>query len=408
MRILLLSQFYPPVIGGEERHVHSLAHALDARGHDVAVATQSDAVTKTDEAQRIPIYPLHGAVQRLTRVYVDNQRPHAPPFPDPELAFTLRRAMRAHRPDVVHAHNWIFYSYLPLRPFWSAPLVVTLHDYGLVCPRKNLTFHEGLCSGPAPSKCYGCAVDHYGAAKGTVTLASHMAMRPLVSRAVDRYLAVSTAVARDNRLQGLPHEVVPNFIPDRFEQIGDGPKTALLPGEPFILFVGDLSPHKGVRILLDAYRSLGAAPPLVLIGRRTPETPRDLPPNVQLFESWAHADVLAAWRRCLFGLAPSIWREPCATVLMEGMSFAKPMVATRLGGNTDIVEHDVSGMLVAPGDATELAAAMRTLIDDASLRERLGAGAMQRVAQFRSAAVVSRIERVYADVLESKGSVAAA
>ena len=93
---------------------------------------------------------------------------------------------------------------------------------------------------------------------------------------------------------------------------------------------------------------------------------------------------------------------------MEGMSFAKPMVATRLGGNTDIVEHDVSGMLVAPGDTTELAAAMRTLIDDASLRERLGAGAMQRVAQFRSAAVVSRIERVYADVLESKGSVAAA
>ena len=398
MRILLLSQFYPPVIGGEERHVHSLAHALAARGHEVAVATLS-AGEETDDGASVKVFRLRGTMQRLSGVYLDSLRPHAPPLPDPELVLALRRVAREFRPDVVHAHNWIFYSWLPLRPFVRAPVVMTLHDYGLVCARKNLTFDDALCAGPKLTRCLSCVIDHYGAGKGVVTLAAHGAMRPLVARAVDRYLAVSNAVALENRLEGLPHEVVPNFIPDRLEAGAGSAATARLPDEPFILFVGDLSPHKGLPILLEAYRRLGAAPPLVLIGRRTPATPADLPANVSMFESWTHADVLHAWSRALFGLAPSIWREPCATVLMEGMSFGKPMIATRLGGNTDIIEHGRSGLLVTPEDPDDLASAMDALLADEALRLHLADGARKRIPLFRASGVVSQIERVYGDVL---------
>ena len=149
----------------------------------------------------------------------------------------------------------------------------------------------------------------------------------------------------------------------------------------------------------DVGRRLGAAPPLVLIGRRTPATPADLPANVSMFESWTHADVLHAWSRALFGLAPSIWREPCATVLMEGMSFGKPMIATRLGGNTDIIEHGRSGLLVTPEDPDDLASAMDALLADEALRLHLADGARKRIPLFRASGVVSQIERVYGDVL---------
>ena len=85
MRILLLAQFYPPVIGGEERHVRNLATALAAKGHEVAVATQAshdDAGSTLDGAVRV--HRLRGTFGRLSVLFSDPERPFAPPIPDPK------------------------------------------------------------------------------------------------------------------------------------------------------------------------------------------------------------------------------------------------------------------------------------------------------------------------------------
>ena len=112
----MLAQFYTPVVGGEEHAVRSLSVELASRGHEVGVATivqgDSPAVGLDDDGVRV--HRLRSASSRLPVLYGADRR-HAPPVPDPELLWRLRRLIRSERPDIVHAHNWIVHSYLPLR-----------------------------------------------------------------------------------------------------------------------------------------------------------------------------------------------------------------------------------------------------------------------------------------------------
>lgn len=401
MRVLLATQFYPPIIGGEERHVRNLAHGLTARGHDVTVATLAqNGFPARDNNGSVKIRRLPATIRRMSGLHADSQRTHAPPLPDPELSLAMKRLVDEVRPDIIHAHNWMVYACLPLKALFRIPLVLTLHDYSLICAKKNLMRAYTPCTGPGLGKCLPCASDHYGALKGVVTYAGLSAMRPFGRRAIDVFIAVSQAVARDNRLAGLRHQVIPNFVPDHLEASpAPNERTRLLPQQPFILFVGDLMLLKGVGTLLDAYRNLRAPPPLVLIGRRLPDTPAELPPGVHLFESWPHEDVLAAWQRCLVGVVPSVLREACATVIIEAMSFGKPVLASAIGGNTDLVEPGVSGLLFPPGDVAALAAALTDVIGDARLRQRLSEGSARRAPLFQAASVIGRIEKVYDDLL---------
>lgn len=404
MRILLLSQFYPPVIGGEERHVRNLGAALAQRGHHVSVGTlmhPGSPETELDGAVRV--HRLRGTLQRLSGLHTDPERRHAPPFPDPELLLALKRLVAREEPDIVHAHNWIYASFLPLKGLSGASLVVTLHDYGLVCAKKNF-MHLGvhLCSGPAPAKCLPCATGHYGAVKAAATSLGNWASSFAARRVVDRFIAVSHAVARHTGLtQGrAPYDVIPNFVPDDVQVLG--PEDACLrglPGNEFILFVGDLTRLKGIDVLLQAYASLERAPQLVLVGRRVADTPTEFPPNVRVFNMWPHSAIMHAWRRCLFGVLPSVGPEACATVIMEAMASGKAVVATDIGGMPDIVDHGETGLLVPSGDAHALANAMQTLLDDRALLARLEVTSLARVERLKAGAVVTRIEQVYRDVL---------
>ncbi|RVD27054.1 glycosyltransferase family 4 protein [Mesorhizobium sp. M4B.F.Ca.ET.017.02.2.1] len=404
MRILLLSQFYPPVIGGEERHVRNLGAALARRGHQVSVGTlMHPGSPETEQDGEVRVHRLCGTLQRLSGLHADPDRRHAPPFPDPHLVLALQRLVAREQPDIVHAHNWIYASFLPLKGLSGARLVVTLHDYGLVCAKKNF-MHLGahLCSGPATAKCLPCATRHYGAVKATATTLGNWATSFAARRVVDRFIAVSHAVAGHTGLtQGrTPYDVIPNFVPDDVEVLG--PEDACLQGLPedgFILFVGDLTRLKGIEVLLQAYASLKRAPQLVLVGRRVADTPTEFPPNVRIFNMWPHSAIMHAWRRSLFGVLPSVGPEACATVIMEAMASGKAVVATDIGGMPDIVDHGETGLLVPSGDAHALASAMQTLLDDRALLARLEATGLARIERLKAGAVVTRIEQVYRDVL---------
>jgi glycosyltransferase involved in cell wall biosynthesis len=406
MRIMQLSQFYPPVIGGEERHVRNLGAALAQRGHDVSVGTlmhPGSPETELDGAVRV--HRLRGSLQRLSGLHTDSERRHAPPFPDPELVLGLRRLVAKERPDIVHAHNWIYASFLPIKALSGARLVVTLHDYGLVCAKKNF-MHQGthLCSGPALVKCLPCAAGHYGPLKATATTLGNWMSSFAARGVVDRFIPVSHAVARLTGLTraGAPYEVIPNFVPDDVETLGpENPCLRELPEDGFILFVGDMMRLKGIDVLLKAYAGLETAPALVLIGRRLADTPSGFPPNVRVFSAWPHSAIMHAWRRSLFGVLPSVGPEACATVIMEAMASGKAFVATDIGGMPDLVDHGKTGLLVPPGDAQALAHAMQTLLEDRALLIRLEATSLARVERLKAGAVVTRVEQLYRDVLRS-------
>lgn len=94
--------------------------------------------------------------------------------------------------------------------------------------------------------------------------------------------------------------------------------------------------------------------------------------------------------------------EGCSNALIEAMSLGKPVIATRVGGTAELIEHEKSGILIPPEDALELAAAIERLYDDPSLRERLARNAQEYAAsRFTQSAMVSAHEKLYADLKRS-------
>ena len=413
MRILLLAQFFPPDIGGEERHVFNLANTLAGRGHEVAVATQSmvDVPDQETLASGVRVHRFATAAMRLPGVYSTN-RAHHPPLPDPLGVRELSRIARHERPHVVHAHNWIVNSAVALRRSSSTGLrfglVLTLHDFSHVCATKRLIRMGSPCDGPAVARCLRCATAHYGPTLGPLTAAATGLMRPWKNRAVDHVVCVSNAVASGNRIPRGPNtSVIPNFVLDEVVvgRAGDAAQRQAedtppgLPKEEFLLFVGELSRDKGVPTLLQAYESLGRKrPPLLLIGRRTPDTPTHFPDGARACAEWPHDHVMVAFRHCLFAVLPSICLDACPTTVLEAMASGRPVVATTTGGITDMIVDGENGILVPPGDDHKLAEAMARLLNDTELRARLAVGAQERVQRFTSSAVVGRLEAVYARV----------
>ena len=408
MRILMLAQFYPPTIGGEEQHVRNLSLGLRARGHQVAVATFAQpGLPPFQDDHGIRVYRLHGLIEHLTPLHSDTSRRHAPPCPDPGVVGALRRVIARERPDIVHAHNWLVHSFLPLKGWSGARLVLTLHDYSLRCAQKRLMEHgRRPCSGPGVCKCVGCAVEKYGGLVGVPTVLANWVMGVPERAAVEMFLPVSNAVAVGNGLtgSGLPYEVMPNFVPDGVAewQEGDSERDALLaqlPKEEFILFVGDLDRDKGIHVLLDAYRTLAGAPPLVLIGRPRASTPTDLPANVFLHTNWPHAAVMGAWQQSMLAVVPSVVPDSCPTVTIEAMAVGRAVVGSRIGGLTDQVIEGETGVLVPPNDAGALRDALARLLTHPSLRAEMGEAGTEKAREFTAGAVIPRIEQVYRALL---------
>lgn len=408
MRILMASDFYAPFIGGAERQMQLLAQELTLAGHDVDMATVWHAGTAERQVDRgVEVHRLKGALTSVPWFSSDPQRRFHPPFPDPGIAWGLRKLIKR-RPDVVHASGWIAHSCAAALLGESIPLVVSVRDPGYICATRAFVRNGQICDGPAPRKCLGCATQHFGAPKGLAALGGVSTGHVLLKRKLSAAASVSSYVdatfqseflgqrGRDAGKLGL---VIADIVTPTGASIEadapDEPILAMLPAEPFILFVGALRPLKGLDMLLDAYRQLDAPPPLVLIGTTWPDTPRDLPPGTVLLENMPHRSVMAAWRRCLFGVAPSLLPESLAGVVREGMISGKPMIATNVGGTPDMIRHDATGLLVEPNDTVALAEAMRRLIGDAGLRLRLGQAGRAAAVQFTGQAIATQFEQLY-------------
>lgn len=412
MRILLLAQFFPPDMGGEELHVYNLANTLADRGHEVAVATQRMGGVGDEEvlSTGVRVHRFQTLAMRIPGIY-STGRSHHLPMPDPIGVRELARIVRRERPDVIHAHNWIINSALALRRHTatrgSFGLVLTLHDYGQVCATRRLMRANSVCEGPALTRCLPCASAHYGPLVGTFTAAATATMRPWKSRAIDHIVCVSRAVAESNRIPvGERSSVIPNFVLDstvlssgaESESCGGLPS---FPTKPFLLFVGDLSNEKGVAVLLRAYEALGRnRPPLMLIGRRTPDTPRQLPDGAVMHFDWPHEHVLAAFRRCSLAILPSVWPDPCPTTVLEAMASGRLVITTSIGGMIDMILDEESGLLVPPGDHRSLTEAMDRALADDALRARLAANAHDRVRAFTASVVAEELETVYMRVAQ--------
>jgi glycosyltransferase involved in cell wall biosynthesis len=221
-------------------------------------------------------------------------------------------------------------------------------------------------------------------------------------------VSAATAAELTSSLKLAPSavRVIYNGVP---KQEGQGDRVrselGLAPNELFILSVGSLFPVKGHPVLLEALASIGSAEgtprwraAIAGIGDqedtlRASILRHDLADRVQLlgFRSDV-ADLLAA--ADVFVL-PSL-SEGSPLALMEAMFAGKAIVASRTGGIPELVRHGGEALLPSPGDASDLATALRAVLVDGELRARLGTAAQRAASSFTLERMTDEYERIYA------------
>ena len=316
LRILMLAQSYSPTIGGEERLVQDLSRELVSRGHAVSVATLTPNASTQDDG--VAVHVLRSSTYRLPLRFQDAGRRHAVPAPDPETVADLRGVIKSERPDVIHAHNWLVHSYLPLRRRMGIPVIMSLHDYALICATKRLFRDNTVCSGPGLIKCAQCAGAQYGrwlgaGLAGTIALSSRFALDR-----VDRFVAISDSVRDACGLDGDRRcRVIPNLVRPLPAPVAEAdPLLRKLPQEPYVLFFGNATVDKGAALLARVYDEIPAAPPLVFVGRPlVADLHRHR--NVVLVGPMPHPIAIQAVRHGMFTVVPSQWAEPFGLVALE-------------------------------------------------------------------------------------------
>jgi glycosyltransferase involved in cell wall biosynthesis len=422
LRLLIITDSYPPFVGGADRQIEMIARDMARRGHTVEVVTpwQPGLAFVERSEERLVVRRVRPLLTRIPWFYRDPGRRHHPPFPDPGTTVAIRRIVRRLRPDVVHTYGWISYSAALALVGSRVPLLLSSRDHGYVCAVRHLVqFGRNDCSGPGPVKCLMCASRTYLAdelgvvavtptasqriravGKAVVAVVAIRAGAPLIRASVTR-LHVASGYVRDAcerwliRGRAIPIDIIPSFLAEDAPSTIEGDVLSRLPAEPFILFVGRIEPQKGIATLISAWSALARRPPLVLVGPRSHLSPQTFPEGVHVLPSVTHATVLALWDRASIGVVPSLGGETFGNVAVEAMSRGRAIVASATGGLVDIVEDDRNGLLVPPGDITALRDAMARLLANDQLRDRLGAAARERADQFRAGVILPRFEALY-------------
>ncbi len=380
MRILLINKYLFSK-GGAERHFFALQQLLERRGHEVIVFAM-------EHPQNVPS-PYAGYFASRTdfehvRFSWNGLRAAARMIWSFEAARKIDALIRATRPDIAHIHNiyhQISPSILPVLKKHGIPVVMTAHDFHLISPNYNL-FHDGaICERCKPTRYYR-AIFHR-CIKHSLVASMIAATAQYLHRWLNVYRKnISACISPSKFLLQTMHEwntrFAREYILTNFVAMQNDPNPA--PGEYF-LYLGRLSPEKGVDVLLEAAQSVFSR--IVIAGtgpedRRLRNMAAEHSLKNVVFVGYQTADaVQRLLRGCRAVIAPSRGYEHCPLAILEAFAAGKPVIASRIGGIPELVVDGTNGLLITAGNAEQLAAAMNTLATDDARSRMLGENALR-------------------------------
>jgi glycogen synthase len=388
VKVLLVSWEYPPVvIGGLGRHVHHLATALAAAGHDVVVLGRRPADTD-------PLtHPSTDEVVDGVRVVAAAQDPHEFSFATDMMAWTLAMGHsmvragltlptggRPWRPDVVHAHDWLVaHPAIALAEFFDVPLVSTLHA-------TEAGRHSGWVSGPISRQVY--AIESWLARESDSLITCSASMSDEITELFGPGLSEI--------------RVIPNGIDAaRWPFARRRPRT----GAARLLYLGRLEYEKGIHDAIAALPRIRRTHPgttLTVAGDGTQQqwlVEQARKHKVRKAVTFAgrldHDELVDALHAADAAVLPSHY-EPFGIVALEAAATGAPLVTSTAGGLAEAVIDGRTGVSFAPRDVAGLAAAVRTVLDDPAAAQQRAIAARERLtSDFAWQTVAAQTAQVY-------------
>jgi rhamnosyl/mannosyltransferase len=353
MKVLHVTKYYPPHVGGIEMHLRDLAGQL-RKSIEIQVLVANDHPTLVREEQ--------GGVL-ITRVPSYGRLASQP------LSWGLAAHLRRSDADLVHIHTPDPLALIAfLRSRNKARLVIT----------------------------------HHGDTVGRQVL--KLLVSPWWRAAMERASAI---IVGSRRLAESSDELRPyrqkwEFIPFGIDYSllqSNGPPLTYK--SPIVLYVGRLVPWKGVRCLVEAMRDVEATLLIVGDGPQRQELQACSNPNTHFLGSLPQSELGRYYGAARVLVLPSVSRnESFGFVQLEAMYFGCPVINTALRtGVPEVSQDGVTGLTVPPGDPVALRKAIRGLLEEDALRNKFSANAKQRAREFSLAAMSSRTLQLYQSVL---------
>ncbi len=414
MKILIQnSLFYPRIIGGAEISCHLLGAELRRRGHEV------DAVAGTGLRGRGRTLSTRPTADGLGTVYEAASHGLIDPFvtgASPRRPGVLLRglnhfagiySLRWHdifkevldrsRPDIVHTNTLVGMT----PAIWAAaadrgiPVVHTLRDYHLLCPRTTLLRSDGTDCRRPPLPCRLLAGLKLGQ-----------------TDKVDAVTGPSRFVLDRHRQSGGFAGARALVVPNALEEWPPEVPTRAAGGPVRGLFLGQISAHKGVALLLEVLPRLFADPacadlqfdfagqgPLAdAVAAFCASHPGRARCHGQV-AGRAKQDLLAG---AAFVAVPSLWSEPFGRSIIDGFSWGVPVLGSDRGGIPEVITDGAEGRVIPP-EPEAWAAAIRELAVDHDLRLRMGAAARRRAADFTLGRQADAFLSLYDDLSARRG-----
>jgi glycosyltransferase involved in cell wall biosynthesis len=370
VKVLVVSGIWPPDVGGPASHAPELAAFLRAGDHEVEVVTTADA------APAAQAYAIHWVSRRLPRGLRHLRT----------VQLVRKHAVEA---DVVYATSMLGRASLGASLARRPAVVKLVADEAYERARRFGLFDGDL--------------DEFQRVAGGARIRLLRRTRDRALARVEHVVCPSAYLASLAVRWGVPQEhvtVLPNpaptvpSLPEREEA-----RAGLGFDGPTLAFAGRVTRQKALEVAFDAVSRVGGVSLVVagdgpdLARLRRESSARGLDGRVSFVGPLDRAGVLTLFRAADASLLSSSW-ENFPHTIVEALAVGTPVIATSVGGVREIVREGENGLLVPPGDAEALAGAIRRLVDEAGLRERLAGGAAGSVDHLRPEEVYARLEAI--------------
>jgi len=392
MRILLVNTYHFRG-GGDSTYTFNLADLLSGEGHGIAFFAMQDERNIFDSNDDLFVSHIDFEKLNKNKNLMKGLRTMRRAIYSTEARLKFRQLLERFNPDIVHLQN--IHAHITPSIIFEAkkhglPVVWTLHDYKLICPNTHFLIDKKgeICEACHQHSFYQAVLKR--CKKNSILASTMAALEAYLHRImglrnkVDFFLAPSAFLREKLLDRGFsPNKVkhLPLFLPENM--FDNGNKSS-----GYLLFLGKLEPIKGIFSLLKACHQAPGVN-LVIAGKvkeplaaRLPEL---MPPNAQ----YAGVKQGNELREIIFEssgvVLPSLCYENQPFSILEAFAAGKPVIASDLGGMTELVKNSKGGLLVPPGDEKALAEAMKWIAEHGSRAQEMGQAAKEYAMKEHSA-----------------------